>query len=171
MPGVESSPEKNLYIQILSSFLKDYREGQGFSLRRMAARFGIDEGTYSRIESGQRGLPLQRNAFDYLKELPGLSDDRRVFVRRLAMTAAAGWDMYEWIGWPPLFDNFDPAKSRVTFARGAEIRIDLTETSLTDKSSSLLLDNLQDSLETVVKTRVDIEKRGNQRRAKYYPST
>lgn len=174
MPKVESNPESNheedYYKQAFGAWLKDYRQGQQLSVREMAARFGTDESTISRIESGERALPLQRDTWHYLKELPGLSEEQRLFGGRLSMAAVCGFDFaHEYFDQPPL--ELDPAKSRITFVKGMKIRLKLVESDLTEDGRCLLLDYLQDAVEIKVGGEIELMQRRKQRRAKYYPSS
>lgn len=182
MPRVESKPDKNPYTQLFASWLKDFRERQGLSERRMAGILGVDEGTLSRVESSQRWAPrkfarnlsmLPEIAEHIRPTLVNLTDQELNFAHRLAMAASCGWDFaHHVLDHPPILDEADPSKSRIVFVKGMKIQINLSEQdNLTEKGRQYLLEELADVAETTVRTKVDLMERSKQRRAKYYLTT
>lgn len=59
--------------KLFGSMLKSYREREGLSLRKVAARLGVSESGIYRLEEGQRNPPLNNKFYHRLYDLPGIS--------------------------------------------------------------------------------------------------
>ena len=73
-----------------ASFLQSLRRQQQLPLRRFCEQFGLDPGTYSKMERGLRPPPKSRQAQDKLAHQLGLeegSEARRAFLDAVAISA------------------------------------------------------------------------------------
>lgn len=71
-------------------FLQSLRHQQQVPLRRFCEQFGLDPGTYSKMERGLRPPPKSREAQDKLAQQLGLeegSEARRAFMDAAAVSA------------------------------------------------------------------------------------